>query len=93
MDKSGRKNNQGFRSSGLVSILVFQWISLEAFIFLILHPGQMCFNPSFSMDKSGSMMRVTIACFSFSFNPSFSMDKSGSDGEETGDDKQTMFQS
>ena len=37
-----------------VSILVFQWISLEEFNYNIMDLRKLCFNPSFSMDKSGS---------------------------------------
>ncbi len=39
-----------------VSILVFQWISLEAGEKFTNSKSEDCFNPSFSMDISGSLI-------------------------------------
>ena len=55
MDKSGSFLLTGATTVNKdVSILVFQWISLEVNSFFASTKNEICFNPSFSMDKSGS---------------------------------------
>ena len=61
-----------------VSILLYQWITLEVLSGSCTYVFRACFNPSVSMDYSGSRYSSAIWPHFLRFNPSVSMDYSGS---------------
>ena len=72
------QNLQWLRASHNVSILVSIWMHLEEEKILVTKFPIFCFNPSFYMDASGRMFRISSLGVRWCFNPSFYMDASGS---------------
>tara|TARA_B100000678_G_C18195973_1_gene497431 strand:+ start:1019 stop:1297 length:279 start_codon:yes stop_codon:yes gene_type:complete len=82
-----------FRQAQQVSILVFQWNGLELLFGVIINFFMPRFNPSFSMEWSGTATAFITEAISVSFNPSFSMEWSGTLVIKEGEFYEAEFQS
>ena len=94
MEWSGTDSYQELsKYNPFVSILVFQWNGLEQKVISSYYYFEQCFNPSFSMEWSGTATAFITEAISVSFNPSFSMEWSGTLVIKEGEFYEAEFQS